>query len=210
MTRIGWVTQLSPLRVQLNGDTTDAAAEATSDFTGATADASPAVATLVLVETVEGRRFAERISPPAGVLASTYAAFIALIDTGAWTAYTPVIGGTGWGVGNGTFAAAYQKVGKAVHYRMVYTFGSTVTAGTGGLTFSLPLAAVATLDNTRAVGQFVKASNGARYPLQGSAVSTTADAVLHAISPMAAVTSTIPIAPLVGDKITLAGSYQAA
>jgi hypothetical protein len=203
MTRIGWVTQLSPLRVQLNGDTTDAAAEATSDFTGATANASPTVATLVLVETVESRRFAERISPPAGVLAS-------LIDTGAWTAYTPVIGGTGWGVGNGTFAAAYQKVGKAVHYRLVYTFGSTVAAGTGGLTFSLPLTAVATLDNTRSVGQFVKASNGARYPLQGSAASTTADAVLHAISPMAAVTSTIPIAPLVGDKITLAGSYEAA
>lgn len=55
MRRLGRVTQVSPLRVQLNGDTTDAPAEPLSDFTGAT------TATEVLVDTIEGRRFASRV-----------------------------------------------------------------------------------------------------------------------------------------------------
>jgi hypothetical protein len=57
--RLGRVTQVSPLRVQLNGDSTDAPAEALDDFTGATANAN--TGTEVLVETVERRRFARRV-----------------------------------------------------------------------------------------------------------------------------------------------------
>jgi hypothetical protein len=53
--RLGRVSQVSPLRVLLNGDTGDAPAEALSDFTGATTD------TEVLVTTIEGRRFALRV-----------------------------------------------------------------------------------------------------------------------------------------------------
>lgn len=52
---LGVVTQVSPLRVRVNGDTADTPAEALSDFTGAT------TATEVIVETVENRRFAERV-----------------------------------------------------------------------------------------------------------------------------------------------------
>lgn len=52
---LGRVTQVSPLRVQLNGDTADSPAEALSDFAGATTD------TEVLVTAVEGRRFAWRV-----------------------------------------------------------------------------------------------------------------------------------------------------
>lgn len=54
--RLGRVSQVSPLRVLLNGDTQDAPAQAMSDFTGATAGT-----TEVLVQTVEGRRFAWRV-----------------------------------------------------------------------------------------------------------------------------------------------------
>lgn len=54
--RLGIVTQVSPLRVRVNGDTTDTPAEAVSDFTGATAGT-----TEVLIETVEGRRFAWKV-----------------------------------------------------------------------------------------------------------------------------------------------------
>lgn len=55
MTRLGKVTQVSPLRVRLNGDTTDTPARAMSDFTGAT------TSTEVLVTAVEGQRYAWRV-----------------------------------------------------------------------------------------------------------------------------------------------------
>lgn len=59
MTRLGRVTQLVPLQVRLNGDTTSAPAEALSDFTGATAD--PDTGTEVVVHIIERRRFAARV-----------------------------------------------------------------------------------------------------------------------------------------------------
>lgn len=52
---LGRVSQVSPLRVVLNGDGSDAVAQATDDFTGAT------TLTEVLVTTIEGRRFAARV-----------------------------------------------------------------------------------------------------------------------------------------------------
>lgn len=55
MSKLGRVSQVNPLRVLVNGETQDAAASALSDFTGAT------TATEVLVQTVEGRRFATRV-----------------------------------------------------------------------------------------------------------------------------------------------------
>ena len=61
MTQLGRVTALSPLRVKANGDRTDTPAEATDDFTGAVAD--PATGTEVLIDNVEGRRFARRVRP---------------------------------------------------------------------------------------------------------------------------------------------------
>lgn len=59
MRGLGRVTQVSPLRVQRKGDTTDAPATAASDFTGATANA--ATGTEVVIETIDGRRIAWRL-----------------------------------------------------------------------------------------------------------------------------------------------------
>lgn len=56
MADLGVVTQISPLRVRKNGDTTDTPASAMSDFTGATVGS-----TEVLIETAENRRFAIRV-----------------------------------------------------------------------------------------------------------------------------------------------------
>lgn len=53
--RLGTVSQVSPLRVLLKGDTADAPARALDDFTGAT------TSTEVLVVTVEGQRYAWRV-----------------------------------------------------------------------------------------------------------------------------------------------------
>jgi hypothetical protein len=58
---------------------------------------------------------------------------------GAWTAYTPTLGGTGWALGDGTSAGSYCQIGKVVHFRGQIVFGSTSTFGAGALTISLPV-----------------------------------------------------------------------
>lgn len=50
--KLGRISQVSPLRVLVNGDTQDAPAERLGSFTGAALNAE------VLTVTVEGRRFA--------------------------------------------------------------------------------------------------------------------------------------------------------
>jgi hypothetical protein len=57
---------------------------------------------------------------------------------GAWTGYTPTLGGSGWALGNGTIDGAYRLIGKRLVGRCYLQFGSTSTAGAGGLTFTLP------------------------------------------------------------------------
>jgi hypothetical protein len=54
--KLAVVTQISPLKVRANGDTTDTPASAMSDFTGSTVGTTEA-----LVVTVEKRRFAWRV-----------------------------------------------------------------------------------------------------------------------------------------------------
>jgi hypothetical protein len=56
MLKLAIVTQVSPLRVRVNGDTADTPAAAMSDFSDATAGTTEA-----LVTTVEKRRFAWRV-----------------------------------------------------------------------------------------------------------------------------------------------------
>ncbi len=56
----------------------------------------------------------------------------------AWTAYTPSAIGGGLNVGNGTFDAAYLKVGLLVVVRMRFTLGSTSSIGNGPA-FTLPV-----------------------------------------------------------------------
>lgn len=57
---------------------------------------------------------------------------------GAWTGYSPTLGGTGWAVGNGTVDGAYRLLGKRLEGRAYFQFGSTSTAGAGGATFTIP------------------------------------------------------------------------
>lgn len=57
---------------------------------------------------------------------------------GAYTAYTPVMSGTGWAVGNGTITGEYYKNGKEVTVTGKFTAGSTSTFGAAQLNISLP------------------------------------------------------------------------
>ena len=58
----------------------------------------------------------------------------------AWIAYTPTAIGGGISIGNGTFDAAYLKVGLLVVVRMRFTLGTTSSIGNGPA-FTLPIAA---------------------------------------------------------------------
>jgi hypothetical protein len=70
-----------------------------------------------------------------------------------WTTYVPVVtsGGTAPSLGNGTLTGAYVRVGKLVHCRIFFQFGSTTNLGTGTLSWSLPLAAASPSGLTTAV-----------------------------------------------------------
>jgi hypothetical protein len=61
----------------------------------------------------------------------------------SWTAYTPAwtSSGTAPAIGNGTIAGRYKQIGKTVHVAVRVVLGSTSTFGSGGYSFSLPVAA---------------------------------------------------------------------
>lgn len=65
--------------------------------------------------------------------------WVQLGGIGAWTAYTPTVGG--WSIGNGTLDCAYQKIGRMVTARVSLVAGSTTTYG-AALTFTAPVTAV--------------------------------------------------------------------
>lgn len=59
--------------------------------------------------------------------------------TNAWTTYTPVIGGSGWSLGNGFVVGTYRLVdAKTVSLALYIATGSTTVVGSGQLTISLP------------------------------------------------------------------------
>lgn len=60
-------------------------------------------------------------------------------NAGAWTTYTPTIGGTGWAIGNGTVTGRYRLIDvKTLALKIEMSLGSTTTVGTGGLTIGMP------------------------------------------------------------------------
>lgn len=130
---------------------------------------------------------------------------------GATTSYTPTIGGTGWVLGNGTLTGNYTKVQKMVFIRVVFTFGSTSTAGSGSLSFTLPTTAAGT--NHALTHTTLDASPAGRY--NGAAVTTTTT-VLPYYTPSAAGgadrtgVAGVPITWASGDTVTISGWYEAA
>jgi hypothetical protein len=61
-----------------------------------------------------------------------------------WTPYTPVIGGTGWVLGNGTLTGYYHMIdAKTMAVSIELSTGTTTTVGSGALTLSLPATSAA-------------------------------------------------------------------
>jgi len=125
-----------------------------------------------------------------------------------WTAYTPTLGG--WTLGNGTLSGSYIQAGKLIHFRIIFTVGSTTTIS-GAPNFSIPAAALTLGANgRRPVGtiDLFDTSGSAHRHYFGVLTTTTAVApVLHdgtAISP------TVPWTWATGDIIEISGTYEAA
>ena len=61
-----------------------------------------------------------------------------------WTPFTPVIGGTGWALGNGTLTGYYHMIdAKTMAVSIELATGTTTTVGSGALTLSLPATSAA-------------------------------------------------------------------
>jgi hypothetical protein len=132
---------------------------------------------------------------------------------GAWTAYTPTLGG--FTLGNGTITGFYCQIGKVVFFRARLLFGSTTTAASSNIAFSLPVEAktgtVSTLGGTFTGGVW-DASASTPY-MTGAYLSATDTAVLRIIGASGALslfTTTTPFTWTTSDAAFISGAYEAA
>ncbi len=146
------------------------------------------------------------------------------ITPDAWKAYTPTLGAAGGtpSVGNGTITAAFQKIGKSVHYRISLTLGSTTSFGSGQITFSLPLAMHGVyagaggsnipVGQARYLDAGTNAYNGSIFPASATTIkpfSFKNDTTTHDLR-TAEVTVTAPFGWGAGDSLHLSGTYETA
>jgi len=138
-----------------------------------------------------------------------------------WTAYTPVLSGTGWAKGTtgSTADGIHCVTNGVVFFACEITFGTGATFGAGAPKISLPFTVEATFSATSyrgtVQGQIVDvAPSGTPYQAIGDLESTTiALACVNSASAYAAyatVTSTAPMNWAVSDYIQMSGWYRKA
>ena len=135
----------------------------------------------------------------------------------AWQAYTPVLSGTGWAIGNGTRTGYYVKLGKIVHFQIRIVFGSTSTFGAGARPeLTLPVTAATVSSNIDFVTNVAYFDNSASSRYLGGCDFTTTTVDLFSWGSAAAyvtsfgTTSTVPFTWASTDVIYVAGTYEAA
>lgn len=136
----------------------------------------------------------------------------------AWDSWTP--SWTNVTVGNGVLTyAKYKQVGKTVHWRLKFVWGST-TSASGAQIFSLPVTANseevsnATGINMRGSGTLLDAGVN-NYDVNCSIFSSTTAKIYSQVASggntnPSDVTGTAPFTFANGDSVVLAGSYEAA
>ena len=133
---------------------------------------------------------------------------------GAWTAYTPTLGGTGWAIGNGVLTAAYCQIGKVVNFRIKCVFGSTSTFGaSAAATFTLPITGQSVSTEGALQGLYRDVSLSVNYPAVMKMTSTTTlrlDYIAQATATQATTSATLPFTWADGDLVYISGTYEAA
>lgn len=124
-----------------------------------------------------------------------------------WKAYTPVLSGTGWALGNGTATGLYVQMGETVHYRVSITFGSTSTFGAGQPTFSLPVTGRSGEPRIGRVRAYVA---GGQYLLNSNYATSTTDVLwVNGVNGLqAAASATVPATWANGDAFNALGTYS--
>lgn len=127
-----------------------------------------------------------------------------------WTTYTPVWGSSGTlpTLGNGTIEGNYAQAGKLVHFSIILTLGSTSTVGTGVYTLTLPVLPALPANTAVGSAHFFDASPAGYY--QHVAYLTPTASVIALAGSGTRWNVTTPVAPAVGDVISVNGSYEAA
>lgn len=132
--------------------------------------------------------------------------WVPIVNTSAWTAYTPTF--TNITLGNGSTDFSYIQIGKTVHVRGRLTFGST-TSISGAATFSLPASG-------KLVGYGSAILRAAAADYEGVAVAGTTGIVCSVFnsagtySARANTSATVPATWTTGDLISFSVTYEAA
>lgn len=108
------------------------------------------------------------------------AALAAAVDTliaaapGAWASYVPVwsSSGTAPALGNGTLTGRWVQIGKTVHAAVKLVAGSTTTFGTGGYSFTLPVAAATNVDRSGSANLTDASAGGGGHYVGTTLIST--------------------------------------
>jgi hypothetical protein len=139
-----------------------------------------------------------------------------LANSGAWgsdwalTSWTPT-----WAnitVGNGTVNAKYTQIGKTVHFRIIFTLGTTSVIGTLP-TFTLPVTSIATPNTLFPLGEAIYDNNGGSgFKMQFVWASTTTAALKYwdSNNNIISVSATAPASYANNYKIYGQGTYEAA
>jgi hypothetical protein len=147
-------------------------------------------------------------------------AWVSALPIGAWTAYTPTFGGTGFTtIGNATLDFAFCQIGKTVFVRGSVTWGTTTT-GTGfsSLTVSVPVSIAASqIPSLVPLGNLSAAHSTAAFIGQalasGSPTSVTlyvtSDTALSGSSYWLNIAAGTPSTWATGDRIYLNLTYEA-
>ena len=128
----------------------------------------------------------------------------------AWTSYTPTL--TGFTLGNGTIAGAYNRFGKLIVWRASLTFGSTSAGATAMPTFTLPVTSVGTFIAGTITAWFWDTSASQLYQSAANYQSSTTVAcgVLSTNGNRVNASTTSPFTWATGDQIIVSGVYEAA
>jgi hypothetical protein len=126
----------------------------------------------------------------------------------AWTSYTPTWGGSTGApsLGNGTVLAAYKQVGKTVHFRQHWTFGSTTNFGSGAYSFSLPSSAI---EDTAVSAVLIDASGSPnRYSATGWISGSNVFRILPGTVTGVGIAPNTPFTWASSDELIMGGTYE--
>lgn len=127
---------------------------------------------------------------------------------GAWTAYTPTLGG--FTAGSGARVGAYRQVGKTVAFRASFTCAWDSASASAAITLSLPVTAKNASNPGSLWGVFVDSGTAVYQAACGWSTTVAYLYILGANGLWTTPSGTAPFTWTTGDVVYVAGVYEAA